>query len=72
MTYQCIIQTDKNYAQLDLEAMAIEFLLCRFSSYLLRSPTETIVITSHFPLIGIFYGKPSGSIRTERIKTPKY
>ena len=31
----CTKQAEKNYAQLDLEAMAIEFWLCRLCSYLL-------------------------------------
>ena len=61
-------QAEKNYAQLDLEAMAIDFSLRRFRSYLLGSPNENVVITDHSPLISIFNGKRSGSIRTERIK----
>ena len=32
------------------------------------SPNETVIITDHSPLISIFNGKRSGSIRTERIK----
>ena len=64
-------QAEKNYAQLDLETMAIDFPLCRFRSYLLGSPNETIVITEYFPLINIFDSKQFGSIRTE-IKAPRY
>ena len=48
--------------------MAIDFSLRRFRSYLLGSPNETVVITDHFPLISIFNGKRSGSLRKERIK----
>ena len=69
---QCTNQAEKNYAQLDLEATAIDFLFCRFHSYLLESPNETVVIADHFPLISIFNGKRFGSILTERLKTPGY
>ena len=65
---QCTNQAEKNYAQLDLEAIAIDFSLHRFRSYLLGLPNETVVITNHFPQINIFNGKLSGSIRTERIE----
>ena len=68
ITSRCTNQAEKNYAQLDLEAMAIDFSLRRFRSYLLRSPNETVVITDHSPLISIFNGKRPGSIRTGRIK----
>ena len=49
----CTNQSEKNYAQLDLEAMAVEFWLCRLYSYLLVSPNETVVIVDHFPLKSI-------------------
>ena len=64
----CTNKAEKNYAQIDLEAMAIDFTLRRFRSYLVGSPNQTVVITDHSPLISIFNGKCSGSIRTERIK----
>ena len=35
---RCTNQAEKNYAQLDLEAMAIDFSLPRFRLYLLGSP----------------------------------
>ena len=65
---RCTNKAEKNYAQIDLEAMAIDFALRRFRSYLVGSPNETVIITDHSPLISIFNGKRSGSIRTERIK----
>ena len=64
----CTNKAEKNYAQIDLEAMAINFALRRFRSYLVGSPNETVIITDHSPLVSIFNGKRSGSIRTERIK----
>ena len=65
---RCTNKAEKNYAQIDLEAMAIDFALRRFRSYLVGSPNETVIITDHSPLVSIFNGKRSGSIRTERIK----
>ena len=65
---RCTNKAEKNYAQIDLEAMAIDFALRRFRSYLVGSPNKTVIITDHSPLISIFNGKRSGSIRTERIK----
>ena len=62
---RCSNQAEKNYPQLALGAMGIDF---RFRSYLLGSPNEIVVITDHFPLITIFNGKRSGSITKERIK----
>ena len=62
---RCSNQAEKNYPQLGLEAMAIDF---RFRSYLLGSPNEIVVITDHFHLKSIFNGKRSGSIRAGRIK----
>ena len=48
--------------------MAIDFALQRFRLYLAGSPDDTVIITDHSPLMNIFNGKFSGSIRTERIK----
>ena len=64
----CTYKAKKNYAQIDLEAMAIDFALRRFRSYLVGSPNDTVIITDHSPLMNILNGKRSGSIRTERIK----
>ena len=54
---RCANQDEKNYTQLDLEAMAVDFSLCRFCSYLLGTPNDTVAIMDHFPLISIFQGK---------------
>ena len=58
----------KGYAQLDLEAMAVDFALRRFRQYLVGSPHPCIIVTDHKPLLGVFNGRRSGSIRTETIK----
>ena len=60
--------TRKNYPQLDLEAMGIDYALRRFRNYLVGAPHDTVIVTDHHPLLSIFNGKRSGSIRTERIK----
>ena len=59
---------EKNYPQIDLEAMGIDFGLMRFRSYIVGAPEEVHVITDHQPLCAIFNGKRHGSIRTDRIK----
>ena len=64
----CCNKAHKSYAQIDLEAMAIDFALGRFRSYLVGSPNDIVIITDHSPLINIFNGKRYDSIRTERIK----
>ena len=65
---RCTNKTEKNYAQIDLGAMAIDFALRRFRWYLVGSPSDTVIITDHSPLMIIFNVKRSGSIRTKRIK----
>ena len=64
----CTNKSEKNYTQIDLEAMAIDFALQRSCLYLAGSPDDTVIITDHSPLMNIINGKCSGSIRTERIK----
>ena len=61
-------QAEKHYSQIDLEAMCIDFALRKFRNYLLGSPHTVQVATDHKPLVSIFNGKRTGSIRTERIK----
>ena len=65
---RCTNKIEKHYAQIDLGAMAIDFALRRFRSYLVGSPSDTLIFTDHSPLINIFNVKCSGSIRTNRIK----
>ena len=55
------------YPQLDLEATAIDFALCRFRNYLVGAP-QVLIITDHKPLCPIFNSLRQGSIRTDRIK----
>ena len=57
-----------NYAQLDLEATAVDFPLRRFRLYLLGAPNDTIIVTDHHPLLNVFNRKRNGLIRTEHIK----
>ena len=57
-----------SYSQLDLEGMAVDFALRRFRQYLIGAPTPAIIVTDHRPLLGVFNGRRSGSIRTETIK----
>ena len=65
---RCTSKAEKNYAQLDLEAMAADFALRRFRLYLVRAPNNTIIVTDHHPLLSVFNGKKNGSIRTDCIK----
>ena len=48
--------------------MAVNFALKRFRLYLVGAPSDTIIVTDHYPLLSVFNGKRNGSIRTERIK----
>ena len=61
-------QAEKNYPQLDLEAMALDYGLRRFRNYIVGSPHTIILVTDHKPLESVFNGNRKGSIRTERIK----
>ena len=53
---RCTCKTKKNYAQLDLEAMAVDFGL-RFLLYLVGAPNDTIIVTDHNSLLSVFNGK---------------
>ena len=48
--------------------MAVDYALRRFRTYLIGSQHENAIATDHLPLLNVFNGKRSGSIRTERIK----
>ena len=66
---RCTNKTESSsYPQLDLEGMAVDFALRRFRQYLIGAPTPAIIVTDHKPLLGVFNGRRSGSIRTETIK----
>ena len=58
---------ESRYAQLDLEAMAIDHGLRRYRFYIVGSP-EITVVTDHKPLESIFNNVRKGSMRTDRIK----
>lgn len=58
---------ERRYAQLDLEALSVDFALRRFRNYLVGGPTVQI-FTDHKPLISIFANRRKGSVRTDRIK----
>ena len=64
---RCTRKAEKNYVQLDLEAMAVDFALSRFCFYLVGAPNDTIIVTDHPPLLIVLNGKRNGSIRTGRI-----
>lgn len=59
---------ESRYPQMDLEAMGVDFGLRRFRNYLLGAPEAITIITDHKPLLPVFNGNRSGSIRTEKIK----
>jgi hypothetical protein len=56
------------YPQLDLETMAVDFALRRFRQYLVGSPLPCVIVTDHKPLLSVFNGRRSGSIRSETVK----
>ena len=59
---------ERNYPQLDLEALAIDFALRRFRHYVVGDPKVVTVVTDHKPLVSIFRNTRRGSVRTDRIK----
>ena len=61
-------KAERNYPQLDLEASAVDFGLRRFKQYLVGALHPVTIVTDHHPLLSIFNGKCTGSIRSERIK----
>ena len=58
---------ERNYPQLDLEALSVDFALRRFRPYIVGGPQVTVV-TDHKPLVSIFKNTRRGSVRTDRIK----
>ena len=60
-------ETESKYPQIDLEALAVDFGLRRFSFYL-EGAAQFTVYTDHQPLQSIFRNTRSGSIRTQRIR----
>ena len=61
-------QAEKNYPQIDIEAVALDFALRRFRKYIIGAPQNITVVTDHLPLISMFNGKRLDSFRTNRIK----
>ena len=61
-------KVEKNYAQLDLQAMAVYYDLSCFRMYLTGSPHKNVIATEHLSFLIVFNRKRSESIRTERIK----
>ena len=59
---------EKNYPQIDLEGLGVDYALFRFRHYIVGSPNTITVVTDHQPLCAVFNGNRSGSIRTERYK----
>ena len=62
---------EKKYPQLDLEAVAKDFALRRFTFYLVGAPDITAII-DHKPLCSIFNGKKINSDRSRQIVTTEY
>ena len=60
--------TERRYAQLDLEALAVDFGLRRFRQYLVGDQKGIVVASDHKPLVSIFKNTRCGSVRTDRIK----
>lgn len=67
MASRATTPVESRYAQLDLEALSIDYALRRFRYYLIGGPT-TKIITDHKPLVSIFSNVRKGSIRIDRIK----
>ena len=59
---------EKNYPQIDLEGLAVDYALFRFRNYIIGSPRTITVITDHQPLCAVFNGSKIGSVRTDRFK----
>ena len=55
------------YPQLDLEGIAVDFVLCQFHQYLIGGP-QVNVITDHKLLVSIFQNKQLGSLCLDCIK----
>ena len=55
-------KAEQNYAQLDLEAMAVDYALSRFGTYLIGSQYDIVIATDYLPLLSAFNvnGKRSG------------
>ena len=49
--------SERNYPQLDLEAVSLDFGLRRFQDYVVGSPSLIKVLTNHKPLVHIFNGR---------------
>ena len=58
---------ESKYAQLDLEALAVDYGLSRFRFYTLGAD-KVKILTDHKPLIPIFRNTRAGSVRSSRIK----
>ena len=65
---RCTSKGEKNYVQLDLKVMAVDFALRRFRLYLVGASNDTIIVTGHHPLLSLFNGKRNDSIRIEHVK----
>ena len=62
-------EAESRYPQIDLEAMGVDFGLRRFRNYLIGAPESVTIITDHKPLVPVFNGNRTGTIRTEKIKS---
>ena len=51
---RCTSKGEKSYAQLDFEAMAVDFALRRFCLYLVGAPNDITIVTDHHPFLCVF------------------
>eukprot|EP00833_Pecoramyces_ruminatium_P017519 jgi/Orpsp1_1/1191551/evm.model.d7180000086902.1 len=56
-------KAEKNYCITDLEGSAVYFAACEFKPYISGNPYETLVITDHKPLVGLFKNKEPHNMR---------
>ena len=61
-------KAEQNYPQLELEAMAVDYVLVVLAHILLVSNTKMPLSQTIYTLLSVFNGNRSGSIRTEGIK----
>ena len=53
-------KVEQNYTQLDLEAMAVDYALHRFRTYIIGSQYENVIAADHLPLLSVFNGQEVG------------
>lgn len=67
MNSRTTTKTEQRYPQIDLEGLAVDYGLRRFRNYL-AGGKQNFIVTDHRPLVSIFNGNRTGSIRLDRVK----